>query len=63
MKCPDCNKESITFDPYLTCSLPIPNNKIKKVTAYFLFANNREASVEVTYIYTLNKKATVLDFK
>jgi ubiquitin carboxyl-terminal hydrolase 4/11/15 len=25
--CPDCKRISITFDPYMTVTLPLPNSK------------------------------------
>jgi ubiquitin C-terminal hydrolase len=25
LHCPDCNRVSITFDPYMTVTLPLPN--------------------------------------
>lgn len=47
--CPDCKKESITFDPFLACSIPIPNKEIKSISFYVIFSNNRRVAIEVKY--------------
>ena len=61
--CPDCKRESITFDPFLTCSLPIPHKDLKTITAYLIFVNNSRPAVEVSYTYDPNKKLTITAFK
>ncbi|EAR94414.2 ubiquitin carboxyl-terminal hydrolase (macronuclear) [Tetrahymena thermophila SB210] len=63
--CPDCSKESITFDPFLTCSLPIPNKEIKVISMYLIFANNRKTAIEVKYTYEpdQSKQQTIKDLK
>lgn len=38
--CPDCNKVSITFDPFCTLSLPIPIYKIVNIPLYFIFKDS-----------------------
>ena len=38
--CPTCNHVSITFDPFLTCTLPLPTKEKKKIDFYFIFADN-----------------------
>lgn len=38
--CPDCGKISITFDPYMTVTLPLPNNRNKlELEGYFIHKN------------------------
>lgn len=37
--CPDCNYHSVTFDPYITITLPIPQ-KIEAVTDVFYIYSN-----------------------
>ncbi|KAL4511802.1 hypothetical protein ABPG72_012647 [Tetrahymena utriculariae] len=63
--CPDCSKESITFDPFLTCSLPIPNKEIKEIRMYLIFANNKKTAIEVKYSYEpdQSKSQTIKDLK
>ncbi|KAL4471572.1 hypothetical protein ABPG74_008465 [Tetrahymena malaccensis] len=63
--CPDCSKESITFDPFLTCSLPIPNKEIKVISMYLIFANNKKTAIEVKYTYEpdQSKQQTIKDLK
>lgn len=36
VKCPDCDKLSITFDPFMSVSLPIPEIKIVEKTFYWV---------------------------
>ena len=39
VKCPDCHNISVTFDPYLIFTVPIPSNEAKKINLYFFYAN------------------------
>ena len=39
VKCPDCENISVTFDPYLIFTVPIPSNESKKINLYCFFAN------------------------
>lgn len=41
--CPDCSKESITFDPFITISLPIPEETTPGYLRYFVIFNNNES--------------------
>lgn len=36
VKCPDCDKLSITFDPFMSVSLPIPEIKIVEKSYYWV---------------------------
>lgn len=40
--CPNCEKESITFHPFTTVSLPIPEETVPGVMKYFVIFNNCE---------------------
>lgn len=51
IKCPKCNRVSITFDPFNTLSLPIPINKEKSIELYVAFANNRRLTTKVNITY------------
>lgn len=51
--CPDCNLESITFDPFTTVSLPIPDYATPGTLSYFvIFHNNRRQAVKMSFQYT-----------
>lgn len=40
LECPDCGKISITFDPYMTVTLPLPNNRDRiDLDGYFIYRN------------------------
>ena len=45
--CPTCNHVSITFDPFLTCTLPMPTKENKKISFFFIFADNRRVSLKI----------------
>lgn len=42
--CPDCNKVSITFDPFSSLSLPIPTYKIENLSLYFIYKDSTTQS-------------------
>ncbi len=37
--CPDCHRESITFDPFITVTLPIPQKVVNSIGFYLIYAN------------------------
>lgn len=37
--CPDCNKTSITFDPFITLTVPIPQENTISIEFYLIYAN------------------------
>lgn len=37
--CPDCNHKSTTFDPFITVTLPIPEDN-EKIAEFFLIHSN-----------------------
>lgn len=40
VKCPDCMNISVTFDPYLIFSVPIPSkDEAKTINLYVFFSN------------------------
>lgn len=49
--CPDCHRVSITFDPFLTCTLPLPTKEKQKIDFYFIFADNRTIPVKIELWY------------
>ena len=38
--CPKCRKVSMTFDPFLSISLPIPNFTVFQIQLYFIYADS-----------------------
>lgn len=48
VKCPDCNSISVTFDPFLIYSVPIPSNEAKSVNLYLFFANYNKETLKMT---------------
>lgn len=47
--CPDCQKESITFDPFITVTLPIPQKVVNSVM-FFLVSANMYKKTESYYL-------------
>jgi len=56
--CPDCQKISITFDPYMTISLPIPHKNYITLPLYFIYKDNKKLPDKVTL--TLDPTASAL---
>ena len=47
--CPDCKTISITFDPYMMLSLPIPQIEYSKFFLYFISENPKQLPTKVTF--------------
>jgi len=47
--CPDCKKVSITFDPYMMLSLPIPYDEYCKFFLYFIYADSKRIPNKITF--------------
>ncbi|OWZ12118.1 Ubiquitin-specific protease [Phytophthora megakarya] len=54
---PDCGNESITFDPYMNLSVPIPNNETVTVEAQLFWANG---DIPMKYAIRLPKDGCTL---
>lgn len=64
MNCPDCNKISITYDPYLMISLPVPKNEGSKTLKYIYIDNDEFRTLhEMSYTYEKAKPGTLKDIK
>lgn len=50
LRCPDCQKISITFDPYFSVSIPIPDSSKIKLQLYVLNKNNVPSMIDL-YLY------------
>lgn len=37
--CPDCKMESVTFDPFITVTLPIPQKSFDHISFYLIYHN------------------------
>lgn len=61
IRCPDCKKNSISFDPFLICSLPLPSTKSKRIEIYL---TRKDSSLETfKFIYYLNEMEILIDVK
>lgn len=60
--CPECSHISITFDPFLTCTLPIPTKKEKKIEFYFLFFDNAKIPIKMEFTY-MKETELMIDLK
>jgi ubiquitin carboxyl-terminal hydrolase 4/11/15 len=58
--CPECDRISVTFDPFMNLSVPLPTAKEKSVTYHFVYADERPITV---YSATANKTGSVLSLK
>ena len=47
--CPQCNKHSIQFDPFLMCQLPITNNSQKKIELKFVHEHFYATKITICY--------------
>jgi len=65
LDCPECQNVSITFDPYLSISLPIPQHPdpydFKKQDFYIVFADLERKSLKVENAIYNVKNGTIGD--
>ena len=45
--CPDCNRVSITFDPFLIASLPIPAMDYTQLSVFFIFRDSKRTPTKL----------------
>lgn len=50
--CPTCSKESITFDPFITVTLPIPQKIINVFDGFFIYSNFEQKTKRFTFTYS-----------
>eukprot|EP00761_Pharyngomonas_kirbyi_P012405 gb/GECH01012432.1/.p1 GENE.gb/GECH01012432.1/~~gb/GECH01012432.1/.p1 ORF type:complete len:861 (+),score=178.12 gb/GECH01012432.1/:1-2583(+) len=60
VECPHCDKVSITFDPFMYLSLPLPSTKLVELMVTFF---NSEGKRPTKYAVKAKKAGTVLDVK
>ncbi|CAD8200152.1 unnamed protein product [Paramecium octaurelia] len=71
LKCPTCSQISITFDPFLTCGLSIPNKKQKSIQVKFIKSIvqietkslNFDGSKKTMPLYEFTKEQIIPEFK
>ena len=61
VKCPDCNNISVTFDPYLIFSVPIPSNEARKINLYCFFANYNKETLKLSATSKNNLALDILE--
>lgn len=49
VRCPDCDKISITFDPFMSISLPIPEIKIVEKDYYWVSYDTSKRCMKNTF--------------
>jgi len=50
--CPTCLKECITFDPFITVTLPIPQKVVSTFTCFVIYKNFEEFTKRVAFTYS-----------
>jgi ubiquitin carboxyl-terminal hydrolase 4/11/15 len=58
--CPDCGKVSITFDPYMSISLPIPAFNFISIPLYFIYKDSKKIATKLTLNLQPNAPASEL---
>lgn len=59
--CPKCSNISVTYDPYMMLSLPIPMNEIETNVYYFLFYDSNKCPFKSKYY--LKKSSSIIDLR
>lgn len=59
--CPTCQYESIQFDPFSVCSLPLINNNKKKIEVIFIKNHVHESKIIIAYDAAEKKKLPFLE--
>jgi ubiquitin carboxyl-terminal hydrolase 4/11 len=50
--CPTCSKESITFDPFITVTLPIPQKVINVFEGFLFYPNFEQKTKRISFTYS-----------
>lgn len=61
LQCPDCSNISISYDPFMMLSLPIPENTIVSDTYYYVPHDPKEATILSKF--TMKSSQTMVDFR
>ena len=62
LDCPDCDKVSITYDPFLTISLPIPDIKIQEIEFFYVHDVSSKQPKKMSLKYNQHSD-TIADLK
>ena len=54
LRCPKCNQQSITFDPFICLSLPIPQRSSRAIIVTTVFLNSTRAPLRIGTTVPLN---------
>lgn len=61
LKCPQCNQQSTTFDPFLCLSLPIPQRDTRPIIITTVFVNSSRVPLRIGVTVPLN--GTIVDLR
>ncbi|EGR30106.1 ubiquitin carboxyl-terminal hydrolase family protein, putative [Ichthyophthirius multifiliis] len=61
LECPTCGKISITFDPYMTLSLPIPQENYRQIQFFIIYKDSRVTPTQLSL--KLDSNTTILQLK
>lgn len=50
--CPTCSKQSITFDPFITVTLPIPQKIVNVFDGFFIHKNFEQKTKRISFTYS-----------
>ena len=50
--CPTCSRESITFDPFITVTLPIPQKVVNVFDGFFIYSNFLTKTKRISFTYS-----------
>ena len=56
VKCPDCDKVSITFDPFMSISLPIPEIKIVERDYFFVPYDTKKRCIKHHFTFKSHER-------
>lgn len=60
--CPDCKRESITFDPFITVTLPIPEETVSyPLSIFVLFKDHEKMSKKISISFSKFSPAAWLE--
>ena len=59
--CPRCNNISVTYDPYMMLSLPIPMNEVESALYYFIFYDNKICPIKSKFF--MKKSSGIMELR
>ena len=59
--CPNCDRVSVTFDPYLYLSVPVPVSQEKVITVNFVYSDPNKTPKKINV--TVNKQDSIKDLR